>query len=365
MAARFQDARDLEVYLASMMEDTSSDESEEDELLLLYDAALKEGQGLHGRRGMAKLELSELSLSRSDELFRFTPSDIYRLTTALDMPVTMYAPNRWSWSCEEGLAILLRRFVYPNRLSDVADDMGRGEAEISLIVNHTVEFLDRRWGYLFKQIDQPWLTHDRLESYCDAVLEQTNLYDNVWGFIDGTVRPMCRPIHGQRLFYNGHKRVHSLKFQCISCPDGMIPHLFGPVEGKKHDSSVLDESGLLRQLNASMRRNATSVYSVYGDPAYPSRPQILSPYRNPVNQGQRDHNKAMSGVRQSVEWCFGNISTLFAFLDFKKNMKVLLSPIGVYYRIGALLANCHNCLHRNEISQKFNIQPPQLEEYLQ
>src|SRR4051794_28192081 len=36
---------------------------------------------------------------------------------------------------------------------------------------------------------------------------------NVWGFIDGTVRPIARPTRHQRQVYNGHKRVHAIKFQ--------------------------------------------------------------------------------------------------------------------------------------------------------
>ena len=47
--------------------------------------------------------------------------------------------------------------------------------------------------------------------------------------IDGTVRPICRPKQHQRVVYNGHKRVHSLKFQCVALPNGIIAHIFGPV----------------------------------------------------------------------------------------------------------------------------------------
>ena len=42
--------------------------------------------------------------------------------------------------------------------------------------------------------------------------------------------------------------THALKFQAITAPDGLITHLFGPVEGRRHDSGVLGESGLLPQL---------------------------------------------------------------------------------------------------------------------
>ena len=73
---------------------------------------------------------------------------------------------------------------------------------------------------------------------------------NCWGFIDldGTVRPICRPGKRQRLVYNGHKKVHAIKFQSIVAPNGLIANLFGPVEGKRHDSAMLLQSQVLPQL---------------------------------------------------------------------------------------------------------------------
>jgi hypothetical protein len=38
-------------------------------------------------------------------------------------------------------------------------------------------------------------------------------------------------------------------------------------------------------------------------------------------------------------------STIFAFLDFKKNLKVLLQPVAKYYIVASLLINCHTCLY--------------------
>ena len=55
--------------------------------------------------------------------------------------------------------------------------------------------------------------------------------DNCWGFVDGTVRPVCRPEHNQWIIYNGHKRIHAGKFQSVVAPSGLIANLFGPVEG--------------------------------------------------------------------------------------------------------------------------------------
>ena len=42
--------------------------------------------------------------------------------------------------------------------------------------------------------------------------------ENCFGFIDGTVRPIARPDQKQGIVYNGHKLVHSLKFQSVALP---------------------------------------------------------------------------------------------------------------------------------------------------
>ena len=54
---------------------------------------------------------------------------------------------------------------------------------------------------------------------------------NCFGFIDGTVRQISKPGENQRILYNGHKRVHSLKFQSVAIPNGLIANLYGPLRG--------------------------------------------------------------------------------------------------------------------------------------
>lgn len=63
----------------------------------------------------------------------------------------------------------------------------------------------------------------------------------------------------------------------------------------------------------------------------------------------------------SVEWGFGKICQTFAFLDFKKNLKLLLQPIGRYYLVAAILINCHTCLYGSQTSIYFDLDPPSIE----
>ena len=71
----------------------------------------------------------------------------------------------------------------------------------------------------------------------------------------------------------------------------------------------------------------------------------------------------MSAVRIAVEWIFADLVDYFAFLDFKKNLKIGLSAIGKIYIVCALLRNSHNILYNSTTSKYFDDQPPTLQQY--
>ena len=62
----------------------------------------------------------------------------------------------------------------------------------------------------------------KFEAFATAFHNKGAASDNCWGFVDGTVRPICKTIHDQRAVYNGHKRVHALKFQSVVTANSMI-----------------------------------------------------------------------------------------------------------------------------------------------
>ena len=104
---------------------------------------------------------------------------------------------------------------------------------------------------------------------------------------------------------------------------------------------------------------------IYGDLAYPLRPQLQSPFRNVrPTVVQTAYNRAMSKVRIGVEWVFGGIVNFFKFLDFKKNLKLGLQPIGKMYIVCTFLMNLRTCMYGSMTSNYFNIDPPTVEEYL-
>ena len=81
------------------------------------------------------------------------------------------------------------------------------------------------------------------------------------------------------------------------------------------------------------------------------------------NQDMINYSKAMSEVRVTVEWLFGNIKNYSKFIDFKKEMKLCLSPVGIIYAVCGLLQNAHTSLYENQVSTIFGMDPISLQEY--
>ena len=129
---------------------------------------------------------------------------------------------------------------------------------------------------------------------------------------------------------------------------------------------MLRLSGLLQDLQHYSFDRAGQPLCIYGDPAYLLRIHLQGPYKQGrLNADEQLFNSSMSSVREGVEWVFGDIITYFSFLDFKKNLKIGLSPIGKMYSVCALLRNAHTCLYGSTTTSYFGLQPPTLQDYFQ
>lgn len=229
-----------------------------------------------------------------------------------------------------------------------------------------MHLIDANKGHLLVDLNNlNWLDRQRMRLYARSINNKGAPLENCWGFIDGTARPICRPAINQEEYFSGHKRHHCVKYQSVICPDGIIVSLLGPYVGRRHDAGILRESNLYAQLQHCAVFNEEEKYALYGDPAYPIRELLLYPYPGRrLILVQQNFNTNMSAVRQAVEWGFGKILAEFAFLDFRKNQKILLQEVGAMYKTATLLVNCHTCLYGSQTSTYFELQPPNLEEYL-
>lgn len=73
------------------------------------------------------------------------------------------------------------------------------------------------------------LNSPALQIYAQVISQRGSPLQNCSGFVDGTVRPIAKPVNNQRIVYNTHKRLHALKFQSLALPNGIIGYLYGPV----------------------------------------------------------------------------------------------------------------------------------------
>ena len=205
------------------------------------------------------------------EAFRFSKRDFERLLVCLQFPVRVDVEFRYKVSGEECLMILLRRLSYPSRYNMLTDVFGRSKAALSSIFNFGLEYVHQKCKHLLA-FDWERLTPAYLERMCALNREKGSILEDCVGFIDGTVRPICRPGRDQRVYYNGHKRTHALKYQSIAFPDGMIVFADGPYTGNRHDAGLFRDSGLAEILEAHLRGVDGRQLQLYGDSAYPERP---------------------------------------------------------------------------------------------
>ena len=64
--------------------------------------------------------------------------------------------------------------------------------------NTVVNTIYNNFAHLLMDIDQPYLSQAYLKFYADAIHAKGAALGSCWGFVDGTVRPICRPTRNQK-----------------------------------------------------------------------------------------------------------------------------------------------------------------------
>ena len=100
---------------------------------------------------------------------------------------------------------------------------------MAMITNKMVNYIYDIHGHRLTQWNHQILQPEAFETYAQAIANKGAALTSCFGFVDGTVRKISRPGKNQRMVYNGHKRVHTLKFQSVAIPNGIVADLYGPV----------------------------------------------------------------------------------------------------------------------------------------
>ena len=135
--------------------------------------------------------------------------------------------------------------------------------------------------------------------------------------------------------------------------------MFGPFDGRRHDSTMFKVSNLLDLLRTNL-----PCWCIFADGAYPLSPQVIKPFMGAAaTPNQHAWNASMSRVRISVEWGYHLVTRLWGMVNFVPQQQTLKTQSAKNYMVAAILTNLQNCCQPNQISQYFEVQLPTLEQY--
>ena len=271
--------------------------------------------------------------------------------------------NRYTIPYETGVLMILYRLARPVRVRcDLERKFACRRTQCSAVCG---TFIDALYRTALPYLTNAALFQPRFALYAQKIADKTSIAAiNIWAFIDGTVKKICRPSKFQKAAYSGHKRIHGIKFQNCTTPDGFIAHLHGPIAGSRHDSYMLGMSNLLPQL-ATMMPPGGPIYALYGDPAYPQSAYLIGGISGAQDgSDEAAWNTAMSGGRIAVEWTFGEVGRQFRQLDLKHGLQIFRTPVAKYYTVAVFFINCRNCIYGGETADYFDCEPLSLDEYI-
>ena len=128
----------------------------------------------------------------------------------------------------EALCIFIKRHSCPCRYSDKIARFGKPVPVLCTIDNYMIDYIYQVLSHRMLQWNDSILNPHSLEIYSNAITAKGSPLDNCFGFIV-TVRPISKPGQNQPVVYNGHKRVHGVKFQSVALPNGIIGNMYGPI----------------------------------------------------------------------------------------------------------------------------------------
>lgn len=190
----------------------------------------------------------------------------------------------------------------------------------------------------------------------------------VFGFVEKTFLKTCRPqgnVREQRRYLDVEEKTHGISFQSLVLPNGMIADMSGPDPGGKADSDLLRRDDLNTKLVAAQEGKPFQG-KVYGNSNCGNMSHVsIGIVGDFLTVPEMAYNTELSTARVEPARQVGKIVEMFPFMDLRQNQKVMLSPVGKYYMVAALLTNAHTACYGCSTSTHFGVPPPTLEEYFQ
>lgn len=118
--------------------------------------------------------------------------------------------------------------------------------------------------------------------------------------------------------------------------DGLLFHVYGPVEGRRHDLTLYRWANMDVELERTFQMDYRN-FCAYGDSAYLLRTWLQIELSGDVTPEQAAFNTEMSALRVSVEWVFKDIKTMFSHLTFSRQQKAREGPVGLLFLVSCYI----------------------------
>ncbi len=107
-------------------------------------------------------------------------------------------------------------------------------------------------------------------------------------------------------------------------------------------------------------------FVVLGDSAYPNNDVMVSIFKgNHLPEAAEAFNRVMCPIRTCMEWGYEKIVRYWAFVDFKKQMKIQRVRVEAMWHVAVFLTNAILCARGgNQISKYFDLPPPTMDQFL-
>lgn len=158
--------------------------------------------------------------------------------------------------------------------------------------------VSRQINYLHPLLAQIFRIPVRKVTISEAELTEAEIIEF---FVDSTEQQIERPKKGQKCYYSGKKKKHTIKDQIIVDEKGKIRSVTKSVPGKKHDKKLFDETRPILPPKSNLT----------GDLGYYGANGITLPNKKPkgkeLTTEEKQYNKELSKRRITVEHSFGKM----------------------------------------------------------
>ncbi|KAM0719943.1 hypothetical protein Q7P37_004078 [Cladosporium fusiforme] len=267
--------------------------------------------------------------------------------------------SRWSVerrpSSDLALAVTLRRFAYPCTWADLEGVFGRSARYLSLVFDDVVAHIMATSCPLIEW--HPRLRQANHRRQLALAVAMEGCPGPIWGFIESHFISSSRPQKRQRDGASARERAQGISTQIITTPDGLISSLDGPFEGKQKGSEMYEKSRASRRnerMEAVERSHGWSTIHLWGQSGYECGPGLIAAWpgtRRSLSEDKIGLNEDMADLKVGAEDAFGTAFTHWTYNSFIEE---------------SYTSNQDTCLEGgNDVSMKFDLDPPTLEEYFE